>query len=260
MKKILASTIIVGILLGTGMSFPLKAKAVSFGNSRDDGLSNSLQKHLDALTVSGPKIDTVGGQIDFDLVSNATNKYVASMLFGIAGFASTNKFGIYNPQGVKAQLFAGNNRNANRAFVNFNNGDLLVSTIGSPTTTDYLGFGDIFGFYLERADGVTFYSQSDRNPNLSQQAVFYQGNDQTVLQIPGQEPQKFTTDRSIIAFDDLLRVGGSSDSDFQDLVVLVEEVQPASVPEPKLLSALLVFGLGGIGLTLLKGKTRSHRW
>jgi hypothetical protein len=257
-KKILVFTIPVGILLGIGVSFPFQAKAVSFGISHDDGSSNSLQKHLDALTVSGSKIDTIGGQSDADLFSNATNKYVASMLFGKAGLASTNKFGIYNPQGVKAQLFAGNNSNANRAFFSFNNGDLLVSITGSPATTDYLDFGNIFGFYLERADGVTFYSESDRNPNLSQQAVIYEGNDQTVLQIPGQGSQKFTTDQSIIAFDDLLRVGGSSDGDFQDLVVLVDSVQPTSVPEPNLLSALLVFGLGGMGLRLLKGKTRSH--
>ena len=260
MKNILASTITVGLLaLGTAISFPSQAKAVSFGTSWDDGSSNSLQKHLDDLTVSGPKIDTVGNQTDFDWFSSATNKPEATMLFGIASFAPTNKFGIFNPNGIKAQLFSGNNGNTNRGVFSFNNGDLVVSTAGSSTPTNYLGFGNIFGFYLERADGVTFYSQSDRNPNQSQQAVVYQGNNQTVLQIPGKGPEKFTTDQFIIGFDDLLRVGGSSDSDFQDFVVLVDGIKPASVPEPKIVSALLVFGLGGIAL-MRKGKPRSHGW
>lgn len=269
MNRFFTSTTVGMLALGTVFASGEVATAVSFGTS-SDGLP--LQKLLDELTVSGPKIDTVNDQTGFDLFTNtASSGSVATFMFEIAGNASTNKFGIYNPSGIKAELFAGINDVSDGATVNFSgNGDVNVSTIGfapgnepDPVIKTYTGFGNIFGFYLETQQG-TFYTQNSRNPNGYQQAVIYQGNNQTKLQIAGKQPGDFTDNEFIIAFEDLLRsISGNSDSDFQDLVVLVESIKPkdddiAAIPEPGTATSLLAFGLGGFAW-MLKGQRKKLR-
>lgn len=268
MKKLLSSTAVAGCLaLGAAFSTASVAGAVDFGSSWD-GPGNSLQEQLDAITVGGPNINTVGGQTGFDLFTNtATGGSVATFMFEIAGFAPTNKFGIYNQSGAKAQLFGGVNDVSDNAFVSFNNGDVSVITrgflpgnTGNVSITDYSNFGNIFGFYLERGDGVTFYSENDRNTDGSQQAVVYQGNNQTQLQIPGKSAGTFTDNEFIIAFEDLLRsVPGNSDSDFNDLVVMMESIEPVRVPEPGTVSGLLALGLYGFSLMSRKQGERSKK-
>lgn len=257
MKKLLTSTATAGLIsLGTMIVCTSEARGVSFGNSWDGGAPYSLQKQLDAIAIQGPKINTIADQKNFELfTSGGGGSSVATIMLEIAGFASTNKFGVYNPNGFKVQLFQGSNTVSNQVLLSFNNGNLSVSG----TSTDYLGFGNIFGFYLERQDGVTFYSEKARNPNQSQQSVVYRGNDQTVLQIPGHNPETFTLDQFIIAFDDLLRVGGISDGDFQDMVVLVDSLEPASVPESSTVAAMLGFGMWGINLILKRHQANSPR-
>ncbi|MFB2836789.1 hypothetical protein [Floridanema evergladense] len=262
MNKFFTSTAVGLLALGTVFASGEVAKAVSFGTSFD-GPDQSLQNILDSLTVGGPRIDTVNGQTGFNLFTNtASSGSVATFMFEVAGNAPINKFGIYNQSGVKAQLFAGSNDVSDGAFVSFlGNGDLSVFTNGfqpgnqgSPSVNTYTGFGNVFGFYIETEQG-TFYTENSRNPNGSQQAVIYQGNNQTSLQIQGRQPGVFTDNEFIIAFDDLLRsTPGSSDSDFQDLVVMVESIKPISIPEPGTATSLLVFGLGSAWM--LKGQRK----
>ncbi|MFB2938643.1 DUF4114 domain-containing protein [Aerosakkonemataceae cyanobacterium BLCC-F154] len=266
MNRFFTSTTVGILALGAVFASGEVATAVSFGTS-SDGLS--LQNLLDELTVSGPKIDTVNDQTGFNLFTNtASSGSVATFMFEIAGNASLNKFGIYNPSGIKAELFAGINDVSDGTTVNFlGNGDVTVSTIGfapgnepDPIIKKYTGFGNIFGFYLDTPEG-TFYTQNSLNPNGFQQAVVYQGNNQTELQIAGRSPGRFTSNEFIIAFEDLLRgSSGNSDSDFQDLVVLVESITPkkddvASIPEPGIATSLLAFGLGSFAW-ILKGQRK----
>ena len=263
MNRFFTSTVLGMLALGTVFSSGEAATAVSFGNSFD-GADKSLQKLLDDITVSGPKIDTVNDQTGLDLFTNtASSGSLATFMFEVAKFAPINKFGIYNSSGVKAQLFGGINDVSDGATVNFlNNGDITVSTIGyapgnepDPSIKKYTGFGNVFGFYIETQAG-TLYTENSRNPNGFQQAVIYQGNNQTELQIPGRQPGVFTDNEYIVAFEDLLRsIPGNSDSDFQDLVVLVESIKPTTaVPEPGTVTSLLVFGLGSAWM--LKGKRK----
>lgn len=262
LNKFLTSTAGVGLMtLATVITSGEAARAVSFGTSWD-GPGQSLQEQLDAITVGGPNIDTVNDQTGYQLFTNtATGSSIGSFMFEIAGFASTNKFGIYNYNGDKALLFDGYNDSGDRTVVDFwADGSVSVGTRGlSPGYTsstvdrDYSNFGNVFGFYLENGNGETFYSEASRNGGY-QQSVIYQGNNQTQLQVPGKAPGIFTQDEYIIAFEDLWR-GGSTDHDFNDLVVMVESVEPTSVPEPATLAGLgLVAGALG-----LKGRRKASK-
>jgi hypothetical protein len=171
LNKFLTSTAGVGLMtLATVITSGEAAKAVSFGTSWD-GPGQSLQEQLDAITVGGPNIDTVNNQTGSQLFTNtATGSSIGSFMFEIAGFASTNKFGIYNQNGDKALLFDGVNDSGDRTVVDFlGDGSVSVSTKGllpdykGPTVDrEYANFGNIFGYYLERGDGTTFYTQTGR--------------------------------------------------------------------------------------------------
>jgi hypothetical protein len=265
MNRFFTSTTVGLLALGSVFVSGEAATAVSFGTSFD-GADKSLQKLLDDITVSGPNIDTVNSQTGFDVFTNtASSGSIATFMFEVAKYAPTNTFGIYNPSGIKAELFGGINDVSDSATVNFlGNGDITVSSIGfppgnvpSPNIQSYTGFGNVFGFYIETVEG-TFFTENSRNPNGSQQAVVYQGNNQTGLRIPGRQTGIFTDNEYIIAFEDLLRsIPGNSDSDFQDLVVLVESIRPTgttAVPEPGTVTSLLVFGLGSAWM--LKGQRK----
>jgi hypothetical protein len=255
MNRFFRSTTVGLLALGTVFGSGEVAKAVSFGTSFDSA-EPSLQELLDDITVGGPRIDTVNNQTGFNLFTNtASGGSVATFMFEFGDYRGINRFGIYNSSGMKAELFAGINDVSDGASVFFlENGDITVSTIGfppgnvpSPSIQQYNAFGNIFGFYLETVEG-TFFTENSRNPGGVQQAVVYQGNNQTELGIPGRQPGVFTDNEYIIAFEDLLRsIPGNSDSDFQDLVVMVESIKPttpAAVPEPGTVTSLLVFGLG----------------
>ncbi len=262
LNKFLTSTAGVGLMtLATVITSGEAARAVSFGTSWD-GPGQSLQEQLNAITVGGPNIDTVNDQTGFQLFTNtATGSSIGSFMFEIAGFAPTNKFGIYNQNGEKALLFDGYNDSGDRTVVDFlGDGSVSVSTKGllpdykGPTVDrEYANFGNVFGYYLERSDGTTFYTENSRNQGSYQQAVVYQGNNQTQLKLAGKQPGIFTDNEFIVAFEDLTRAG-YTDSDFNDLVVMVESVKP--VPEPATLAGLgLVAGALGLKGRRKTGKT-----
>ncbi|MFQ5845473.1 MAG: PEP-CTERM sorting domain-containing protein, partial [Planctomycetota bacterium] len=69
------------------------------------------------------------------------------------------------------------------------------------------------------------------NPGGKAQALIYQGDNATVLQIPPLAAGPFSDSEFIIAFEDLDRsITSNSDDDFDDAVVLVESI--SIVPEP----------------------------
>jgi len=244
-KNLLGTTAGIGCLtVASVLSFSSSAVAASFGTSWD-GEEYSLQNLLDGITKGGPGIDTLNDQTGFDWFTNtASGGSLGSFMFEVAGFAPTNKFGIYNSSKQKALLYYGVNNPGDRVTIDFlAGGDISVSTKGLPPgdvtpTADiyYSDFGNLFGFYLEREDGTTFYTQNALNDGGYQQAVVYQGDNRTTLALPGKQGGTFTDNEFIIAFEDLW-LGGSTDRDYNDLVVMMESVEP--IPEPA-----TVIGLG----------------
>ncbi|NOT01928.1 MAG: DUF4114 domain-containing protein [Phycisphaerales bacterium] len=215
-------------------------------NSRPVVLGTStLQGVFDDLYVSGPGVDADDDQISAALFENqASGGAVATFIIELAGFASTNRFGIYSggDSSNKAEVFNGSHTAGDQAVISFMaNGDIKVNFVVVAN-----GFGDRFGFYLDVYGGdstldATYYSEDSLNGGDAQ-ALIYQGDDATKLQLPGFSAGIFSNDEVIVAFEDVLL--GSSDKDYDDLVVLVESVTPVPVPGAALLA---IVGLPVVG-------------
>ncbi|NOT02719.1 MAG: DUF4114 domain-containing protein [Phycisphaerales bacterium] len=230
--KFLAVLLMMGVGAGVASADATNVRPIALGNS-------ALQDVFDDLYVSGPGIDAEASQISGALFENqASGGAVATFIIELAGFASTNRFGIYSAgdPSNKAEVFDGADGAGDQAIISFMaNGDIKVNFVTVAT-----GFGDRFGFYLDVYGGddtldETFYSEDSLNGGDAQ-ALIYQGDDATELQLPGFAPGTFSGDEVIVAFEDV--VLGRSDADYDDLVVLVESVTPVPAPGAALLAVL----------------------
>lgn len=219
-------------------------------------VGNSLQTVLNNITVSGPAIDDVNSQSDVAVfTSQASGGAVASFIIALSAKADTNRFGLYDySTGNKAEVFVGSPAAGTSALIEFFlDGSISVNGVqksGAGT------FGSTFGFYLDvyeltQAQGgddqdstldATWYTEDSRNGGNAQ-ALVYQGNNQTTVQIPNKQPGLFTDTHWIFAWEQG-PVGGQTDKDYDDLVVIVESINPA-IPAPG--AALLI----GLGLSLI---------
>ncbi|HEY9810359.1 MAG TPA: DUF4114 domain-containing protein [Halomicronema sp.] len=262
-----ASCATVGLLtVGLIISSTQKATAATFSKSWD-GEQNSLQNLLNNITVSGPQINTEKAQTNYQSFTNtATGISVGTFMFEVAGMAGSNKLGIYNKgnHNQRIQLFDGANSPGAGTTINFLETGINVTTQqfnpqtgipqnNPPLTSNYYQEPNWnqFGFYLQNGHGKIFYTENSLNPDGKQQAIVYQGNNQTKLQLPGRQKGTFTDNEYIIAFEDLALgdiAGISSDWDYNDLVIMVESIEPASVPEPATLVGLTAI-VGILGIT-----------
>lgn len=270
--RFFATTSVTVMTLGLVAVGSQTANAVTFGNTWDNPAACasagtvsvpttcSLQDLFNSITVSGG-IDAENDTGYETFTNTATGSSIGSFMFEVAGFAPKNKFGIYSlTTGAMAQLFGGVNDAGDRVTVDFNaDNSVTVSTKGktpgyvsATIDQEIANFGNLFGFYLTNGDGETFYSQKSKNGGY-QQAAIYRGDNTTNLKLPGKAAGTFTDNEFIIAFEDLW-LGGSTDKDYNDLVVMMESIEPYSdVPEP---STLL--GLGVLGASFWSVRRRSR--
>src|SRR5882672_6336140 len=168
----------------------------------------------------------------------------ATIVIELAGFASSNTFGIYdvldplNPA-KQLQLFGGAASAGATAFITFTaSGGGFTVVIGWPGKPDRAPakFGSTaFGFYLNTpednpntpaSDRSTYFSQTSLNNDGTDHLYAYRGNGSPFLS-PPLAGQKFATNGALLAWEDLR---GGGDRDYQDFVVYASGITPVPLP------------------------------
>lgn len=221
---------------------------VCISTTGGDGPNTSLQDELNAITTSGPDINVYNGQYTPSSywTIGATGGSENKILLELAGNASTNTFGIFDPSNTSnyLQLFSGP-ASAGWSTLLAQSGNTFTATYFDQNNV-YQGQqsitinGNLFGYYLGAAsDTPTYFSDPSKNPafgptypNGMPQMAAYAGNGQTYL-----NGKPFLSGEYLLAWED--KTGSASDLDYNDFVVLVESVK--AVPEP---AALGMFGFG----------------
>lgn len=227
-----------------------------------DGAEQNLQEALDERTVGGEFLDVNEDQAALDelwtLASSGAGQTL--MLFEIAGNASLNKMGIYDPSnvGTTLELFAGDAGAGARVFlVEDSTGVFKVCsfTLGCSSTVDF--GGSTFGFYLDSPfnDGTRFYSEAVRNTDSAEDGttdhmVAFEGDGSLYIDPLLNGNSGPFWGEYIIAWEDQLL--SDSDRDYQDMVVLIESIVP--VPEP---GPLALFGAALLALGIVRIKSRA---
>jgi hypothetical protein len=234
----LAVALTVTMLANTGFGAQVNSRPVTVAGS-------SLQTALDNITVSGPNINVATDQDPFArFTGTAAGGSVATFAIEIASYASSNAFGIYDSAtGAKAEIFGGPAGPGNQALISFMaDGSIKVNFVTVAAAGSFITPSN-FGFYMDvvgTGSPYTVYSEDSLNGGNAQ-ALVYQGNDSTKLQLPGLSPGTFTDDEFIIAFEETMLSAGGAAGDYSDLVVLVESIAPIPAPSAILLGCL---GLG----------------
>lgn len=227
----------------------------------------TLQDIFNAMTVSPASGSSIIAATD--MLSDTTDSYwevtgtdnsTASFVIEIAGNSAINTFGIYDrfDETKYLEVFAGGASTGNYSVIHVDGNVFTVTqfSAGSLVVGQYQDTfaSSQFGFYLGRANGPLFYSDSDLNGG-NDQMVAYAGNDSDRVDIEynihggasSDDASVWTSREYVLAWEDVLLSG--SDSDYNDFVVMVESINPVPVPAAVLLGAL---GLGAAGLRLRK--------
>ncbi|MFI5315921.1 MAG: PEP-CTERM sorting domain-containing protein [Myxococcota bacterium] len=201
----------------------------------------TLQQILDGLVVSGPAIDANASQ-NIELWQNTSSPLTARVAANFTGKEKVS-FGIYDPDQATKPAYLLRDALRDVATVTFSDDDTIVIRSGLQKKAS--GFDGPFGFVLKdtpakHQNPAFIFTQADLNGGV--RVKVFQGNDSTMLKLPGQRPGLFLDSQFLIAFET-----GSTDKGFNDYVVLVSGIVPG-VPEPATL------GLIAISLAVLVGR------
>jgi hypothetical protein len=226
-------------LLGVGLvSSPAFALSLNCdGGESPTPVEGNLQDILDDLVVSGPPIDA-GSPSPFELFVAGSTGITAQVITAVDHLY----FGIYPGGDVdnRVVLLHSDDPTSFVRAVSFTDQGTIV--LGNEVRS---GFDGPFGFFVKNSatDPLVFVYTEDLLNGGAQRALAFQGNGETVIQIPGLQAGTFRPDQFILAFD----VDG--DGQFADMIVAIAGIETGAAPEP---AAALLMGLSLLALVRLR--------
>lgn len=216
----------------------------------------SLQDIFDNFTV-GPVAglssintlnDCVPDGLDSSWSVTASGGSVATMIIELASNASSNTFGIYDTtdDSKRVELFSGVAVEGSQVFLSIKLDGSVFVNLGD-TGIDFAG--NSFGYYLG-TNTETFFSDTSLNGDMSDHMLAYQGIDVDTVQLANLAAGLWTSNEFVLAWEDL--IADNADFDFNDMVLMVESVQPVPVP-----AAVWLFGSGLLGLIGIARRKRA---
>jgi hypothetical protein len=267
MKYPFTKTTFVALCL-LGGSIMSSTASAAFCTSASTSGETSLQQVFDGFTL-GPVAGSSSVNTDTDCLDDtldsswsisATGGSVATLIIEIAGYSGVNTMGVYDASdsSKKVELIAGGDSAGDQVLLSIKlDGSVYKNLVD--TSIDFAG--NLFGYYLESGNGQTYYSDSTLNPLFGDQMLAYQGQGDLV-QIANLAEGLWTDAEYVLAWEDLQAmsslngIAGTNtvcpstgscinygDMDYNDLVVIVESVNPVPVP-----AAVWLFGSGLLGL------------
>jgi uncharacterized protein DUF4114 len=172
----------------------------------------------------------------------------------LAGNAQSNTFGLYdlNNPNHRLTIFEGNDGAAAEATLRLRqlaDGTWRASVLELNNPDDPSGWTTLnglttsaFGFYLGTAANGTFFSQTSRNADSVDHMYAYRGNGAAFVGGP-MAGELFTPQDFVLAWEDLM---GGGDLDYQDFVVVVQDIRPVPLPAALWLLVSGMMGLAGV--------------
>jgi len=257
MKRRLLLVFCLSLFLGV---VPAMADMVTFGTAGD----GPLQGVLDSRTLEPvPGVSSI--DVDMDAYNDSVDSYwrntavgsVATMIVEMAGFATNNRFGIYDPADPSntLELFDGAGiAGSTHTVIVAADGHIWLDVYDATPEAQFSGTW--FGYYLDSTVGYGnglqdgggfFYSDTSLNNDGMDHMFAYKGQGDTIdLPSPWLDAVVGPA-YHILAWEDL--AAPYTDGDYTDMVVMVESVM---VPVP---GAVL---LGMLGLSVAGVKLRKY--